>query len=196
LYMTKSKYAKLITTNCEQPEGPPEWFDKVPRDSESGAIVTWLDNDVIPGGFYYEAFMAMKPTLEGSYNDPPQIHDEWDEVIGMYGTNPADPSQLFGEVHLTLGDEVQILTKSCAVFVPRGLQHGPLVIKKVTTPIILVTTGNSPKYIQRLPQGWEKSIKVKNKPKAKTPEKVMVKSNKKAALAKPAVSTRQVKKGK
>ena len=166
--MAKTKYGKLITYNKEQPEGPPEWFSKVPRDPTSGQIVTWFDGDVIPGGFYYEAFMAIKPTLEGSYNDPPQIHDYWDEVIGMYGTNPADPDSLFGEVVLGLGDEMHSLTRSCAVFIPRGLQHGPLIIKKVTTPIILVTTGNSPKYIQRLPEGWEKELKsAKKKAKGK-----------------------------
>jgi hypothetical protein len=179
--MARSKYAKLITTNREQPEGPPVWFDKVPRDPKSGTIVTWLDDDVVRGGFYYESFMAMKPTLEGSYNDPPQIHDDWDEVIGMFGTNPADPTKLFGEVHLTLGDEVQVLTKSCAVFVPRGLQHGPLVIKKVTTPIILVTTGNSPKYIQRLPAGWEKSLKTQA---GKKPSSVINRAKKAAPVKK------------
>jgi len=157
--MAKTKYGRLITTNREPLEGPPEWFSRVPRDPTSGQVVTWLDHDVIPGGFYYESFMALKPTLEGSYNDPPQIHDDWDEVIGVYGTNPADPSRLFGEVQLGLGDEMHSLTKSCAVFIPRGLQHGPLVIKKVTTPIILVTTGNSPKYVQRLPEGWEKGLR-------------------------------------
>ena len=156
--MAKTKYGNLITTNREQPEGPPEWFSKVPRDPASGQIVTWLDHDVIPGGFYYESFMALKPTLAGSYNDSPQIHDDWDEVIGVYGTNPADPTKLFGEVQLGLGGETHSLTRSCAVFIPRGLQHGPLVVKKVTTPIILVTTGNSPKYIQRLPDGWEEGL--------------------------------------
>ncbi len=194
--MAKSKYAKLITTNCVQPEGPPIWFDQVPRDPESGAIVTWLDNDVIPGGFYYEAFMAMKPTLAGSYNDPPQIHDDWDEIIGMYGTNPADPTQLFGEVRLTLGDEVQVLTKSCAVFIPRGLQHGPLVIKKVTTPIILVTTGNSPKYIQRLPEGWEKSLKVKDKATVKKQAPAKAKPTSEANQGKTTAAARRVKKEK
>jgi hypothetical protein len=80
-------------------------------------------------------------------------------VIGVYGTNPANPDELFGEIQLGLGDELHSLTRSCAVFIPRGLQHGPLIIKRVTTPIILVTTGNSPKYVQRLPDGWDEGLK-------------------------------------
>jgi hypothetical protein len=154
----KTKYGKLITTNRERTGGHPEWAVKVPRDPTGGTIVTWLDGDVIPGAFYYESFMALKPSLEGSYNDPPHVHDDWDEIIGIYGTNPADPTDLGGEIQLTLGDEVHSFTKSSAVFVPRGLLHGPLVFKKITRPVILVTTGASRNYTQRLPDGWEKTI--------------------------------------
>ena len=156
--MAKTKYGKYITTNSERTGGHPEWASKVPRDPTGGKIITWLDGDVIPGAFYYEAFMAIKPSLEGSFNDPPHVHDDWDEIIGIYGTNPADPHSLGGEVQLTLGDEVHSITKSSAIFVPRGLQHCPLVIKKVTTPILLVTTGGSKNYVQRLPEGWEKKL--------------------------------------
>jgi len=153
--MAKTMYGNLITTNTQRTGGHPEWLSKVPRDPTGGIVVTWLDGDVIPGAFYYESFMAIKPTPEGSFNDPPHVHDDWDEIIGIYGTNPANPFELGGEVQLTLGDEVHSFTKSSAVLVPKGLQHGPLVIKKVSTPILLVTTGPSKNYVQRLPPGWE-----------------------------------------
>ena len=78
--------------------------------------MTWLDGDVIPGAFYYEAFIALKPTLEGSFNDPSRVHEDWDEVIGIYGTNPVDPFNLGGEVKITLGNEVHSITQSCAIF--------------------------------------------------------------------------------
>ncbi len=135
----------------------------MPRDPSGGVIVTWLDGDVIPGAFCYEAFMAIKPTLEGSYNDPPHVHDDWDEIIGMYGTSSADPTDLGGEIQLTLGDEVYSFTRSTAVFVPRGLLHGPFVFKKITTPVIIVTTGGSKNYTQRLPEDWEKTLGSKSK---------------------------------
>lgn len=154
--MAELKYKHLVTTNKEHRHS--DWVDQVPRDPEGGKILTWVDNDVIPGAFYYESFMAIKPTLEGSFNDPPHVHEDWDEIIGIYGTNPADPDNLGGEVQLTLGDEVHTFTESCAIFVPRGLQHCPLVIKKVTTPILLVTTGNSGYYTQTLPPDWRKGL--------------------------------------
>jgi hypothetical protein len=154
------KYDKLITTNTEH--AIPEWSrklrEKLPRDPSRGRILTWLDDDVIPGAFYYESFVVLKPTPAGYFNDPPMIHDDWDEVIGMYGTNPANPEDLGGEIQLTIDDEVHSFTKSSAVFIPKGLKHGPFVFKKVTTPIIVVTTGPSKKYTQTLPAGWEKMI--------------------------------------
>ena len=157
--MAKTKYGKYITTNKVRPEGDPDWLLKIPRDPTGGRITTWLDGDVIPGAFYYESFMAFKPTVEGSFNDPPHIHEDWDEIIGVYGTNPKDPDNLGGEVQLTIGDEVHSIKKSSAVFIPRGLQHGPLVIKKVSTPIILVTTGASRLYTQTLPKNWKTYLK-------------------------------------
>ena len=157
LKLVEKKYGHLITENREHRHS--DWVNQVPRDPESGQILTWLDGDVIPGAFYYESFMAIKPTIEGSYNDPPHVHPEWDEVIGIYSTNPKDTENLGGEVHLTIDDELQVITRSCAIFIPKGLQHGPLVIKKVTTPILLVTTGNYPNYTQVLPPDWDKDIK-------------------------------------
>ena len=79
-------------------------------------------------------------------------------MIGIYGTNPADPFNLGGEVQITLGDELHSITQSCAIFVPRGLQHCPLVIKKVSTPILLVTTGASKNYTQILTPDWEEQL--------------------------------------
>ena len=155
--LAELKYSHLITTNKEHRHS--DWVDQVPRDPDSGRILTWLDGDIIPGAFYYESFMALKPTLEGSFNDPPHVHEEWDEVIGMYSTNPEDTENLGGEIHLTIGDELHAITKSCAIYIPRGLQHGPLVVKKVITPILLVTTGNYPNYTQTLPPDWDKDIK-------------------------------------
>jgi hypothetical protein len=157
----KTKYDSMITMNKESPL--PDWLrklrEKVPDDPSRGRVVTWVDNDVIPGAFYYESFIILKPTPEGYFNDPPHFHEDWDEVIGMFGTNPADPDNLGGEIQLTLGDEIRTFTKSCAVFVPRGLKHCPLVITKVSTPIILVTTGNSKYYTQKLTPDGEEMIK-------------------------------------
>jgi len=72
-------------------------------------------------------------------------HD-FDEILGFCGTNFDDPTDLCGEIELWLGDEPQILTKSCIVFIPRGLVHCPLRIKRVDRPIFHFGTGTSGMY--------------------------------------------------
>ena len=61
--MADSKYGPLITENREHRHS--DWVDQIPRDPESGEILNWVDAQVIPGAFYYESFMAKKPTIEG-----------------------------------------------------------------------------------------------------------------------------------
>jgi hypothetical protein len=159
--MNKTKSSVLITTNKTGPI--PDWLsklrEKVPDDPSRGRVLTWVDNGVIPGAFYYESFMILKPTPGGYFNDPPHFHEDWDEIIGMFGTNPADPDNLGEEVELTLVDDVHTFAKSRSVFVPRGLKHCPPVIKKVSTPITLVTTGNSRYYTQKLTPEGEDMVK-------------------------------------
>ena len=69
----------MITENREHRHS--DWVDQVPRDPESGEILNWVDGDVIPGAFYYESFMAKKPTIEGSFNDPPHVNPQDGDVV-------------------------------------------------------------------------------------------------------------------
>ena len=41
-----------------------------------------------------------------------------------------------------------MLTKSCAVFVPAGTPHCPLVVHRVDRPFIFFTTGNGFEYVR------------------------------------------------
>ena len=155
--MRESKYEGLINYNTK-PLVEPAWIEKAPRDPAAVVSLTHLESNVIPGAFYFNALMILQPTPEYSFNDPPMLHEDWDEVVAFFGTDPTDPSDLGGEVEFTIGDEVHIITKSCSVFLPKGLLHGPLNFKKVTRPIIAASTGNSPEYTQTLPEGWEQLL--------------------------------------
>jgi hypothetical protein len=58
--MKKTKHDSLITTNKEGPI--PDWLrklrEKVPDDPSRGRVLTWVDNGVMPGAFYYESFIV------------------------------------------------------------------------------------------------------------------------------------------
>jgi hypothetical protein len=56
------------------------------------------------------------------------------------------PHDLCGEIELWLGDEKHILTKSCMVFIPKGLKHCPLVFRRVDRPIFHFSAGPARAY--------------------------------------------------
>ena len=105
--------------------------------------VMYLDGEVLKGAFYVDCVWFYKKSDD--MGPLPHTHD-FDEVIAFFGSNQKDPFDLGGEVELWLGDEKHILTKSCVVFVPKGLKHCPLIFRRVDTPIFHFTTGPASMY--------------------------------------------------
>ena len=58
----------------------------------------------------------------------PHSHEDFDEFIGFIGSDPEDPENLNGEVNFFIEDEMISSTKSCLVYIPRGLRHSPIYI--------------------------------------------------------------------
>ena len=142
--MTATKYGKYI---IEDDRGRPE---KDCRDQDEFQRimpticnpVTYLDNKMVDGNFYLECMWYHSPS-EASIGR--HTHD-FDEVLGFYGSNPADYHDLGAEVELWLGDEKHLLTRSCTVFVPAGLEHCPLVIRRVDRPFFHFSGGAAKAY--------------------------------------------------
>jgi hypothetical protein len=114
-------------------------------------MVLYADDTVIPGAFYLNCALIWKASDQGS----PGIvhsHDDYDEYVGFLGSNPEDPHDLCGEVEFWLDDEKHILTKSCAVFIPRGLLHCPIYFRRVDRPIFYFSTAPSTTYGKDLPR--------------------------------------------
>jgi hypothetical protein len=77
--------------------------------------------------------------------DKGHAHD-FGEVITFFGSNPDDPTDLCGEIELWLGGEPHTLTKSCVIFVPKGLVHCPLIIKNLDRPVFHFATATDENY--------------------------------------------------
>jgi hypothetical protein len=105
--------------------------------------ILWMDEHVIEGAFHMNTAWYLKagPTLE----DRPHVHDT-DEIIGFFGSDPADPHDLKGEVEIWLEDEKHVIDKSAMIFVPAGMVHCPLVITRVDRPIFHFTTVTGHRY--------------------------------------------------
>ena len=125
--MAEKKNEKYIVTELKAPFD--EEYNK--KYSEWATRVLWLDPKVVPGAFHFSCSWYLKPPDQHLEK---HTHD-YDEMLGFFGSNPDDPYDLGGEIEFWLEDEQYTLTKSCIIFVPKGMEHCPLKVKRVDRPI-------------------------------------------------------------
>ena len=133
--MAQTKYGKYIVTQLIAPHHMSAEFTA--KYVQFARRILWLDDGVVEGASQLTCAWYSKPndpSMSGSHS-----HDS-DEVIGLFGSNPEDPHNLNGEVEFWLEDEKHILTQSCLIFIPRGMKHCPLLLKKVDRPIFHLST--------------------------------------------------------
>ena len=140
--MSKSKYGKYVVTDLIVPEEK----KKIEADySKYARRILWMDENVVEGAFHMNTAWYLKEatTLE----DKPHVHDA-DEIIGFFGNDPENPHDLGGEIEIWLEDEKQVITKSAMLFVPAGMKHCPLILKRVDRPIFHFTTVPGGRYVK------------------------------------------------
>jgi hypothetical protein len=98
------------------------------------AHIVKMDNDIIPGSFHMGFEWALgASTVQEEL--AAHVHD-FNEVLGWLGTDWKNPSDLGGEIEFWIEDEKYILTKSCIIFIPKGVKHCPLKDLRVDRPFI------------------------------------------------------------
>jgi hypothetical protein len=140
--MSESKYGKYVITDLVLPEEK----KKIEADySKYAKRILWMDKNVVEGAFHMNTawFLNAAETLE----DKPHVHDT-DEIIGFFGNDPENPYDLGGEIEIWLEDEKQVITKSALLFVPAGMKHCPLILKRVDRPIFHFTTVPGGLYVK------------------------------------------------
>ena len=115
--------------------------------SKRGYRIVYLDSEVFPGAdFYVEAIWFWpRETPQSKPGVKSYIHP-FDEVIAFFGTNPDDVRDLCGEVELWIDGKQHIIDKSFMAFVPAGIVHCPLFIRRIDRPIFHFTAGNGKMY--------------------------------------------------
>ena len=139
--MAETKYGKYIITELKK-KAPAPWDPKLDPD-ELIPLLT-LDSSVIKDAFYVETALTLPPFANKTHGQSHQ-HD-YDEVIAFFGTDPQNPHDLYAEAEVHIGDEVHTITKSCLIFVPKGVPHAPINFKRIDRPIFHFTAGVSKKY--------------------------------------------------
>jgi hypothetical protein len=131
--MAKTQYGKFIVTD----------LNKV-ADS-LGTRVYCLHGGVFEGAPYVDCAWFWPQAKEVMVVDKGHTHD-FGEVVTFFGSNPEDPTDLGGEIEFWLENEPHTITKSCVIFVPKGVKHCPLILKKVDRPIFHFATATDRNY--------------------------------------------------
>jgi len=144
--MTESKYGKYIVSELTTDRFDAEYNA---RYAQWATRVLWMDDRVVDGAFQMNCSWYLRPPAEKMPEGSGHTHD-YDEILGFFGSNPDDPHDLGGEIEFWLEDEQHILTRSSLVFIPKGMKHCPLRIRRVDRPIFhfSTVTGGQYKYIK------------------------------------------------
>lgn len=97
--------------------------------------MTYMSNDLVPGSNTYIEIGWVYEMPEPN----PHIHahdHNYDEIVLHIGSDPDNPEYLGAEVEFVVGGEKIIIDKTSALFIPKGVEHGPLTWKSVEKPHI------------------------------------------------------------
>jgi hypothetical protein len=152
--MPESDHSKYIITERRRDSRdavmPPGVDPASITDTKSHFKLMSLDDHVLKGSLYTEV-VWMWPGGSDVYPETaepaPHAH-EYDEVLGFFGSDFDAPYDLGGVIEFWLEDEKFLLTKSCLIFVPKGMYHCPLVIREVRRPIFHFSSGPGGTYVQ------------------------------------------------
>ena len=145
----ETKYGKYIVYKTMAELNIPEPPPATPRMDYPGAQTTIsLGDAVVKGSFLLRNRLFFEAT-DRPHEPIPHSHDT-DEALTFFGTNPYDWRDLGGEVEFWIEDEKHILTQSCVIFVPKGVMHCPLWIKRVDRPIFHYAALPSISYVKEM----------------------------------------------
>jgi hypothetical protein len=140
---------KYFVTELKSVVGDAPWTPTF-SEEESKRLLS-LDGDVVQGAFYMETAWFFpgdwpeKRKDDTSRTIGKHVHD-FDESIAWVGTDPEDQNNLNGEIEFWIDGKQNIIDKSFIAFIPAGVEHGPITIRKITKPMFHFTAGMGKKY--------------------------------------------------
>jgi len=149
--MAGLKYSKYIISTARPLS--PEFQAKAEADRKSRKLtiesthLMSVDDDIVEGFFYVDCSWIWSGSAEEPIEEP-HTHD-FDEIIGFFGTDINHPEELNAELSFYIGGETIPVTKSCLVYVPRDVEHSPILVPKMDRSIIHFSGGNGGDYVRK-----------------------------------------------
>ena len=150
--MSESKYGKYFLTEDLMPPMPDAMVQAMEDQAREGKILDrtmllGMTSAILPECSLFVGCEILWGLPGGQPVDIeiPHSHD-FDEVIGFAGTNRNYPRELGGEIEFLMGGERHTITKTCLIFVPKGVEHCPVTLKRIDTPIVMFEATNDPDY--------------------------------------------------
>jgi hypothetical protein len=147
--MNPQKYALNFITHGKTGLKLPEFRPELP--DEFAYHLAYLDGEVVPGAGFHVDFIWFRPRekvgeITGNVLvEKPHSHP-FNEVITFIGSNPDDIHDLCGEVEFWIDGEQHIIDKSFMAFIPAGLNHAPINIRRIDRPILHYIAGPGKMY--------------------------------------------------
>jgi hypothetical protein len=137
--MAESKYGKYV---MREPRGVVE---------EDGKIV-FEGLKVTPAMTGYDCSILYSAITQPEVNvSKPHSHD-FPEFFGFFGSNSRDLYDFDAEIEMYLGGEKHVIDKTSVVYIPAGLDHCPLIFKRIGKPVMWLEVIMTPKYTRKPPK--------------------------------------------
>ena len=94
-----------------------------------------MSNDLVPGCNIYLGFGWIWDMPDPNPHILEHSHD-YDEVVLHIGSDLNNPEDLGGKIEFVVGGEPVIIDKTSALYIPKGVKHGPVIWKRVDRPHI------------------------------------------------------------
>jgi len=95
--------------------------------------MTYMSGVQIPGAKNYVEFGWIYEVTDTIRE---MKHDNFDEIVMHIGNDPKNPEDLGADMTFGLGGKEMKFNTNFAMFIPRGMAHGPLIWHKVRRPHI------------------------------------------------------------
>ena len=149
--MTELNYTKNIVVEDLMPPQSLEYIELMDDQKRAGntidrSLLLGIQDSIVKGSFFTGCEWLWGLTGSGPVNIELAHNHDFDEIIGLIGSIKNQPRDLGGEVEFWMGGEKHIITNTCLIFIPQGVEHCPLIFRRIDSPIFMFEAGNNTVY--------------------------------------------------